>query len=64
MQYGREIASEYQLIGARRAHIKLARYGRSRPLTIDPLLVFSTYFGGQSVDTFTGLVFAFACTAQ
>jgi uncharacterized protein (TIGR03437 family) len=55
MQDGREIASEYQLVGARRARIKLARYGRTRPLTIDPVLVFSTYLGGPGFDGFTGL---------
>jgi uncharacterized protein (TIGR03437 family) len=55
MQDGREIGSAYQLVGARRVHIKLARYGRTRPLTIDPVLVFSTYLGGPGNDEFSRL---------
>jgi uncharacterized protein (TIGR03437 family) len=56
-QDGREIASEYQLVSPRRVRIKLGHYGRTRPLTIDPTLVFSTYLGGPGFDTFTGLTF-------
>jgi uncharacterized protein (TIGR03437 family) len=55
MQDGREIASEYQLVGARCVHIKLGRYGATRPLTIDPVLDFSTYLGGPGDDVFTGV---------
>ncbi len=57
MQDGREIASEYQLSGSRRARIKLGHYGHARPLTIDPTLVFSTYLGGPGGDYFGGLTF-------
>jgi len=56
-QDGREVASQYQLTGPHRARIKLGHYGHARPLTIDPVLVFSTYLGGPGVDSFTGLTF-------
>jgi uncharacterized protein (TIGR03437 family) len=54
-QDGHDIASEYQLVGTRRARIKLALYGRTRPLTIDPTLVFATYLGGPGVDAFSAM---------
>ncbi len=57
MQDGREIASEYKLANPRSVHIKLASYGRARPLTIDPVVEFSTYLGGPGVDSFTRLTF-------
>lgn len=50
MQEGRKIASEYQRVSPRRVHIKLARYGRAHPLSIDPVLEFSTYLGGPGTD--------------
>jgi len=55
MQDGREIGSEYQLVGARCVHIKLGRYGATRPLTVDPVLDFSTYLGGPGDDVLTGI---------
>jgi uncharacterized protein (TIGR03437 family) len=57
VQDAREIASEYQMVGTRRVHIKLAHYGHTRPLTIDPVLVFATYLGGPGTDGFAGLTF-------
>ena len=54
-QDGRDITSEYQLVGACRVHIKLAHYGRTRPLTIDPVLDFSTYLGGPGDDVLSGI---------
>jgi uncharacterized protein (TIGR03437 family) len=51
MQDGREIASEYQLARGRRVQIKLARYGRAHPLTIDPVVEFGTYLGGPGTDS-------------
>jgi uncharacterized protein (TIGR03437 family) len=55
MQNGHEIASEYQLMGRARVRIRLAHYGRTRPLTIDPVLDFSTYLGGPGDDVLTGI---------
>jgi uncharacterized protein (TIGR03437 family) len=49
-QDGHEISSEYLQTGPGRVRIKLARYGRTRPLTIDPVLDFSTYLGGPGVN--------------
>ncbi len=51
VQDGREIASEYKLVSPRRVHIKLASYGRARPLTIDPVVEFATYLGGPGTDS-------------
>jgi hypothetical protein len=51
----REVASAYRLLAGagadgRRVGFALASYDRSRPLVIDPLLVYSTYLGGSYED--------------
>ena len=40
------VASRYVLSGGGRVTFALGDYDRSRPLVIDPVLTFSTYFGG------------------
>jgi uncharacterized protein (TIGR03437 family) len=50
MQDGHEVASRYEVTGPRRVHIMLTHYGRTSPLTIDPVLEFSTYLGGPGND--------------
>jgi uncharacterized protein (TIGR03437 family) len=50
VQEGQEIASEYELTLNNHVRIKLGRFGRQGPLTIDPVLEFSTYLGGPGVD--------------
>ena len=50
VQEGHEIASEYELTPDNHVHIKLAHYGRGNVLTIDPVLVFSTFLGGPGND--------------
>ncbi len=51
LQEGHEIASEYELTRDNHVRIKLAHYGRSGALTIDPVLEFSTYIGGPGDDS-------------
>jgi photosystem II stability/assembly factor-like uncharacterized protein len=40
-----EVASRYVLKGKHRVGFKLGRYDRSRPLVIDPVLIYSSYLG-------------------
>jgi uncharacterized protein (TIGR03437 family) len=42
----REIASRYVLRGRQEVGFEVAAYDPSRPLVIDPVLAYSTYFGG------------------
>jgi len=46
----RPVASRYVRLGAREVGFALGDYDRSAPLTIDPVLAYSTYFGGTSEE--------------
>jgi hypothetical protein len=45
-----EIVGGYQIAAKNRVRFEIGRYDRSRPLVIDPVLVYSTYAGGSDVD--------------
>jgi hypothetical protein len=44
------VAGRYVLLARDLAAFRVGRYDRSRPLVIDPLLVYSTYMGGTADD--------------
>jgi uncharacterized protein (TIGR03437 family) len=46
----RAVEGKYVLRG-RTARLELARYDRSRPLVVDPVLTWATYFGGSYTDS-------------
>jgi hypothetical protein len=50
MQDGGEIDADYEVTANHHVHLKLGRYGRQSPVTIDPVLEFSTYLGGPGND--------------
>jgi hypothetical protein len=45
-----EIAASYKMLDAHTAAFALGDYDRSQPLVIDPVLTYSSYFGGNSGD--------------
>ena len=46
-----EIAASYKMLDAHTAAFALGDYDRSEPLVIDPVLTYSSYFGGNAGDT-------------
>jgi hypothetical protein len=49
------VAGRYVLRGKGRVGFSVAEYDRSRPLVIDPVLVYSTYLGGSGNDDGTAI---------
>jgi hypothetical protein len=47
----REISGGYKMLGAQDVAFTVGNYDRSLPLVIDPVLDYSTYFGGIKSDT-------------
>src|SRR5438270_274589 len=50
-----KIEGRYVLKDAHRVGFKVAAYDQSRPLVIDPTLVYSTYLGGSRTDSESGI---------
>jgi hypothetical protein len=46
-----EISGEYVILGPREVGFAIGAYDESQPLTIDPVLVYSTYVGGSGSDS-------------
>jgi len=44
------VEGDYALLGDNQVSFRLGRYDRSRELVIDPVIVYSTYFGGTGFD--------------
>jgi hypothetical protein len=47
----KEIAGGYRLVDAHTVAFAIGQYDRSQPLVIDPVLSYSTYFGGSAGET-------------
>ena len=47
----REIAGSYAITGDHQVTFAVAKYDSSEPLVVDPVLVYSTYLGGELDDT-------------
>ncbi|MFB3825757.1 MAG: SBBP repeat-containing protein [Bryobacteraceae bacterium] len=56
-QDGREVRGRYRLLARNVAGFELERYDRTRPLTIDPVLSYSTLVGGSGLDAVTSVKF-------
>ncbi len=51
----RTIAGAWRLDSAHQAGFRVASYDRTKPLVIDPVLIYSTYLGGSGVSQGDGL---------
>jgi hypothetical protein len=47
----REIGGSYKIAGNHRVTFAVAKYDRSEPLIVDPVLIYSTYLGGEADDS-------------
>jgi hypothetical protein len=47
----REIAGDYAITGDHQVTFAVAKYDSSKPLIVDPVLIYSTYLGGELDDT-------------
>lgn len=54
-QDGRPVNGKYKLLGGNTVGVALESYDRSQPLTIDPVLVYSSLVGGIGNDTVTAV---------
>ena len=50
-----QVAGRYRLLGRSRVGFAVAAYDRTRPLVIDPVLLYSTYLGGTGTDWGQGI---------
>jgi Beta-propeller repeat len=54
-QDNRPIKGRYTLLARNQVGFRLERYDRSRPLVIDPILVYCTYMGSSGADRITAM---------
>jgi hypothetical protein len=54
-QGDRRVSGKYRLLGRNVVGIEVGSYDRSRPLTIDPVLVFASFIGGGAIDAVTAV---------
>jgi len=54
----RSVPVRYVLKGKNQVEFRLASYDKRQPLIIDPVLAYSTYLGGSSIDTANGIAVA------
>jgi hypothetical protein len=54
-QNGTEIACEYLVGSKNQVRLAVASYDHSQPLTVDPVLVYSTYLGGPAEEWGSGI---------
>ena len=54
----RRVPVHYRLHGKNQVTFSLASYDRHQPLVIDPILSYSTYLGGSSIDSAKGIAIA------
>ena len=50
-----EVAGQYQLLGGNTIGFTLGSYDTTQPLVIDPVIIYSTYLGGNGSDAAYGL---------
>jgi len=48
------IQADFKLLAGNRVGFSIGRYDRAKPLVIDPVLTYSTYFGGANGGTYGG----------
>jgi hypothetical protein len=51
----REVGSSYRTIGKNLVGFEVGTYDATRPLVIDPVLLYSTYLGGSGADNASGI---------
>ena len=51
------VAGSYLVARNREVRFKLGGYDRTRPLVIDPVLVYAGFFGGEKLDSVTGIAY-------
>jgi hypothetical protein len=51
----RIVSGRYAILSDSEVGFMLGRYDRSRPLVIDPVLIYSSYFGGTGLDQGSGI---------
>ena len=51
----REVASAYKLAGDKRVSFEVGAYDRGLPLVIDPVLLYSTFLGGNGDESGMGV---------